>query len=152
MPKTARDLPFITTGLWRFSRHPNYFGEVLVWSGLWLFSLRTCPKYYGLLAGASPLLTHTLLVFVSGIPVAEKLDEKRYRRLVAYNQYKLITSPLIPLPPRVYAKLPLFIKYWLFFDRHNPIVQRPIKRRRVRRESFNGDVTDNTAPTSSPMM
>lgn len=95
----------------------------------------------------SPAFTIILIVFVSGIPVAEGLGDKRWRRLVAYNQYKLITSPLIPLPPRVYATLPLTIKYWCFHERHSPIMHKPVKRRKYRAD---GDAAAEHA--SSPLI
>ena len=97
---------------------------------MWFLSISATRPYH-LIGLLSPLFTFTLIVFVSGIPMAEKLGDKRWRRLVAYNQYKLITSPLIPLPPRVYATLPLSIKYWCFYERHLPIVHKPVKRRRA---------------------
>jgi steroid 5-alpha reductase family enzyme len=79
--------------LWRYSRHPNYFGEILQWWGIWLcvFSLP-----YGPLAIISPLTITWLIVFVSGVP----LLEKRYAKDKTYQAYAAQTSRLIPLPPK----------------------------------------------------
>lgn len=131
----SKELPFITTGLWRYSRHPNYFGECLLWTGVWLMAYNgTQDKRLAVLTFATcPLQTFVLLVFISGIPAAESLDEKRYKRLVAYNQYRMITSPLVPMPTGWYANLAPPLKYWLFMERSLPVgAGRPIKRRRLR--------------------
>lgn len=105
-----------------------------------------------------PLLTWTFLIFISGIPVAESFTDKRHKRLVAYHQYKMITSPLIPLPPRWYALLSPKTKYWLFMERSMMphTAGRPIKRRRLRSDIASGTIggggTDSGssgAPSSS---
>lgn len=113
-----RGRPFLDTGLWSISRHPNYFGECLLWFGIWLSVARVLPRPQALLAAASPLLTFGLLTFVSGIPLAEARDDRRNHRLMAYKQYKHCTSILLPMPRPWYAQLPLWIKRWLFFDRY----------------------------------
>ncbi len=79
----------LQTGLWRYSRHPNYFGEILIWWGLFLIVL---PLKYGYWALLSPLTITLLLVFVSGVP----LLERRYRWNAAYEVYRKRTSMLIP--------------------------------------------------------
>lgn len=115
---------------------------------------------YGLIGFLGPIFTLVIVVFVSGIPVSERIGERRFRRLVAYNQYKTITSPFVPLPPRFYATLPAWVKHWLFFERHNPIIQRPIKRRRLRVAPAASAVfaaaaasdVDGTTDPSSPLM
>lgn len=83
----------MNTGLWRFSRHPNYFGEIVLWWGIWLIA---AGLPYGLLAIASPLLITYLLVFVSGVP----LLEAKYKDNKNYQSYKKVTSKLVPLPPK----------------------------------------------------
>ncbi|MDD4184749.1 MAG: DUF1295 domain-containing protein [Candidatus Izemoplasmatales bacterium] len=80
-------------GLWRYTRHPNYFGETLIWWGLWLIVLRTDFGVYAIL---SPLVITYLLLFVSGIP----LLEKRYEGNAEFEQYKKETSVFFPLPPK----------------------------------------------------
>ena len=80
-------------GLWRYTRHPNYFGETCIWWGIWLIALNV-P--YGAWAIISPLTITTLLLFVSGIPLAEKQLE----HLPEFQEYKKETSIFFPLPPR----------------------------------------------------
>jgi len=86
---------FITSGLWSLSRHPNYFGEILLWTGLYLTSTSVLRgwEHFGVL---SPLLTATLLTKVSGIPMLEKSGLKRWGTDPAYQQYLKNTPVLIP--------------------------------------------------------
>ena len=90
---------FVTSGLWRWSRHPNYFGELLVWWGIFVFAV---PFLHGLafLTAAGPVFITLLLLFVSGIPLLEKSAEKRFGDDPGYREYKRRTSILVPLPPR----------------------------------------------------
>jgi len=83
----------LDTGLWRYSRHPNYFGEVMQWWGIWFFALAT-P--YGWVAIVSPLMITILILKVSGVPLLERSLERN----VAYQEYQKRTSVLIPLPPK----------------------------------------------------
>jgi steroid 5-alpha reductase family enzyme len=80
-------------GLWRFTRHPNYFGESLMWWGLFVVALEA-P--YGWTTIASPLLITFLLVKVSGVP----LLERRYAGNPEFQAYARRTSAFIPRPPR----------------------------------------------------
>lgn len=82
----------MTKGLWRYTRHPNYFGEITMWWGLWLMLVGTPYMLFGLI---SPVTITILIVFVSGIPMLEKLMEKHKD----WAAYKKNTSALIPLPP-----------------------------------------------------
>lgn len=59
----------MTTGLWQYTRHPNYFGEAVVWTGVWLMAI---PEVDGLFTIVSPLLMYVLLRYVSGVPMLEK--------------------------------------------------------------------------------
>ena len=83
----------MTGGLWRYTRHPNYFGETVQWWGLWVIVLLST---YGIAAVISPLLITYLLLFVSGIP----LLEKRYKDNEAFQKYAKKTSIFFPLPPK----------------------------------------------------
>ncbi|ESO99063.1 hypothetical protein LOTGIDRAFT_226445 [Lottia gigantea] len=96
-------------GLWKFSRHPNYFGEIMVWLGLFLIST-SILKDGQWVAVLSPIFTIVILLFVSGIPLLEKKADERYRKLESYQIYKNRTSPLIPLPPPCYAAFPNLLK------------------------------------------
>lgn len=90
---------WIETGLWKYSRHPNYFGETLLWWGVFVFAL---PNLSGLLllSIAGPVAITLLLLFVSGIPLLEKSAERKHGQDDAYRSYKRRTSIFIPLPPR----------------------------------------------------
>jgi steroid 5-alpha reductase family enzyme len=81
------------TGLWKYSRHPNYFGEILLWWGLWLLVLEL-PK--GFWAIISPITITFFIVFVSGIP----LLEQRYKSNKYYQKYAKRTSILLPRFPK----------------------------------------------------
>ena len=90
---------FIASGLWRYSRHPNYFGEMLVWWGLFLYAV---PVLHGAAFAvvAGPVFITLLLLFVSGIPPLERSADEKYGDDPAYRDYKRRTSILVPLPPR----------------------------------------------------
>jgi steroid 5-alpha reductase family enzyme len=90
---------FIASGLWRYSRHPNYFGEMLVWWGLFVYAL---PFLHGaaLAVVIGPVFITLLLLFVSGIPLLERSADAKYGADAAYREYKRRTSMLVPLPPR----------------------------------------------------
>ncbi len=113
--------PFMSSGLWSLSRHPNYFGEILMWTGIYLSS---CNAYrvaanhmkYGFLSIASPVFTFILLMFVSGIPIAEKRSDEKYGKIAEYLDYKRSTSPLFLFPPQIYKSLPQFVKLIFFFE------------------------------------
>ena len=89
---------FCDEGLWAHSRHPNYFGELTLWWGLWLVAAAHVPKW----CVVSPLWVTSLLVGISGVPIMEKkYDEKfsgRHPLRDAYARYKKETSILVPLP------------------------------------------------------
>lgn len=78
-------------GLWRYSRHPNYFGEIVMWWGLWLAGL--WANWWTIIG---PLTITILLRYVSGVPLLEKKFEGKR----GWEKYKQKTSVLIPLPPR----------------------------------------------------
>jgi steroid 5-alpha reductase family enzyme len=96
--KKAGSAGFISSGLWKYSRHPNYFGEALLWWGLFIFAL---PSLTGLLllAVIGPVFITLLLLFVSGVPLLEKSADAKYGSDPAYQEYKRRTSIFVPLPP-----------------------------------------------------
>lgn len=84
-------------GLWQYTRHPNYFGEVTQWCGLWLILCATSlPTSYKLLGIIGPLTITTLILFVSGIP----LLEKKYANNPAYQAYAKRTNKFFPWSQR----------------------------------------------------
>jgi steroid 5-alpha reductase family enzyme len=90
---------FIGSGLWRYSRHPNYFGEMLVWWGLFLYAV---PALHGAAFAVvtGPVFITLLLLFVSGIPPLERSANAKYGDDPTYREYRRRTSILVPLPPR----------------------------------------------------
>jgi steroid 5-alpha reductase family enzyme len=86
----------LDSGLWRYTRHPNYFGEACVWWGLWLMALGAAGGA-GAWSAISPLLMTLLLVKVSGVALLEKdIAESR----PAYRDYVSRTRAFLPGPPR----------------------------------------------------
>ncbi len=88
---------WMQAGLWKYSRHPNYFGEILVWWGLFVVVL---PYLQGFLylSVLGPVFLTILLLFVSGIPLLEKGADKKYGGNPEYISYRDNTSLLIPMP------------------------------------------------------
>jgi len=86
---------FITTGLWSLSRHPNYFGEIILWTGI---ALLTFPVLDGgqYLTLVSPLFVYLLLVRISGIPLLERKANRRWGNDPAYITYRKNTPALVP--------------------------------------------------------
>jgi steroid 5-alpha reductase family enzyme len=117
-----------TVGLWGWSRHPNFFGEMLMWWGAFVLA---SPSFgpsaalnstfgWGAATVISPLLTFAILMFLSGMPTAEGDNQKRYMRtrrardeFVAYRER---TSPVVPLPPPLYKALPGWAKAVFLFE------------------------------------
>lgn len=102
-------------GVWRYSRHPNYFGEILLWWGIFVAST---PVLHGAewLVIFGPVFLTLLLLFVSGVPLLEESADKRYGGMEEYRLYKNTTSPLVPLPPAIYEGLPLWFKRAFLFE------------------------------------
>lgn len=86
----------LQSGLWRYSRHPNYFGEVTMWWGIWLM---VAPLQFGVAALVSPILITYLILYVSGVPMLER----KFAGDPAFEEYKARTSMFIPLPPKQHS-------------------------------------------------
>jgi steroid 5-alpha reductase family enzyme len=81
-------------GLWRYTRHPNYFGDFLVWWGLYLVAAEPGSWWWTIVG---PLLMSVLLIRVSGVRL---LESSLRSRLAGYEEYVRTTSPFFPLPPK----------------------------------------------------
>ncbi|KAL0579279.1 hypothetical protein V5O48_002733 [Marasmius crinis-equi] len=136
MSKTSPKNKPVTAGLWKYSRHPPYFGEMLCWWGIWIIAIS--PAMDGALPSSrksalfgsvvSPLFTFVLLMFGSGMPTAEKSTARKYYLMSHgdnvrdenawknYKHYLKSTSILIPIPPALYRPLPEFIKRSILLD------------------------------------
>lgn len=79
----------MTSGLWSITRHPNYFGEITMWWGISVMALGTTHGWVGI--GGAAFITY-LIVFISGLPLAENSSSKR----PGWKDYKAKTAPLIP--------------------------------------------------------
>jgi len=83
-------------GLWKYSRYPNYLGEILLWVGIFITCLNSLSSVQIIIGIASPIYIALLLIFVSGIPLLERKNDERWSQLDAYNAYKKRTGKLIP--------------------------------------------------------
>jgi steroid 5-alpha reductase family enzyme len=88
--RKGREQPFLSEGLWKYSRHPNYFGEVLFWIGLFIFSLSSDTLLWWIFPG--PVIMLLLFFFVS----APMTDKRMLQRRRGYREYYKKTSGLIP--------------------------------------------------------
>ena len=80
-------------GLWRYTRHPNYFGDAVVWWGLWLFAAATGAWWTAI----GPALMTFLLMRVSGVAL---LERRLLKTKPQYEEYARRTSAFLPMPPR----------------------------------------------------
>ena len=94
-PENART--YINTGLWRWSRHPNYFGEIIFWTGLAIISLPALVGWQHVTL-ISPLFVFVLLTRISGINLLERKADLRWGNDVSYQRYKSSTNVLIVWP------------------------------------------------------
>jgi steroid 5-alpha reductase family enzyme len=82
------------SGLWQFTRHPNYFGEAVLWWGIWLIAMSALPLSYWWTI-ISPLTITILVRFVSGVPMLEK----KYQDNPEFQEYARRTSAFVPWFP-----------------------------------------------------
>ena len=90
---------FIDVGLWAWSRHPNYFGEITLWLGI---AIMAAPVLQGWQFATliSPVFVFVLLNFVSGVPMLERRSDNRWGGQPDYEAYKAKTPVLVPRRPR----------------------------------------------------
>jgi len=89
---------FIHTGLWAWSRHPNYFGEIVLWIGVAVIAVPVLQGWQWV-ALISPVFVFLLLTRVSGVPLLEKRADEKWGGQDDYVAYKARTSVLVPRPP-----------------------------------------------------
>jgi len=90
---------FIRTGLWSWSRHPNYFGEIVLWIGVAIIALPILRGWQWATL-VSPLFVTILLTRISGVPMLEVRADEKWGGQPDYEAYKAATSTLIPMPPK----------------------------------------------------
>jgi steroid 5-alpha reductase family enzyme len=90
---------FIQSGLWAWSRHPNYFGEIVLWIGVAIITLPILQGWQWV-ALISPVFVTLLITRVSGVPILERRADEKWGGQDDYEAYKERTSVLIPWPPR----------------------------------------------------
>ncbi|MGE0621458.1 MAG: DUF1295 domain-containing protein [Pseudomonadales bacterium] len=90
---------FITSGLWAWSQHPNYFGEIVLWCGIALISFPVLGGWQYLTL-ISPLFVFVLLTRISGIRMLDAQAKRRWGEDPDYQAYRRRTSRLLPWPPR----------------------------------------------------
>ena len=90
---------FITGGLWSWSRHPNYFGEILLWLGIAVIALPVLQGWQHVVL-ISPVFVYLLLTRVSGVPMLEKSSDKKWAGQADYETYKAQTPVLMMRPPK----------------------------------------------------
>jgi steroid 5-alpha reductase family enzyme len=90
---------FIDRGLWAWSRHPNYFGEIVLWTGIALIASSTLRGWQWA-TWVSPVFVTLLLTRVSGIPILERRANARWNGDADYERYKARTPVLIPRRPK----------------------------------------------------
>jgi len=143
--KSGRKGGFCTVGWWAFSRHPNYFGEMLMWWMAWLFSVSSIllsnktatyidsentkqpytvdrpSLFWGFFGIISPIFTQLVLLFVSGMPLAEGPALKRFYEnpnleiRENYINYRENTSILVPMPQFLWKVIPVGLKRSVLF-------------------------------------
>ncbi|MGD8865403.1 MAG: DUF1295 domain-containing protein, partial [Anaerolineales bacterium] len=90
---------FISSGLWAWSRHPNYFGEIMLWIGVALIAAPVLRGWQWVTM-ISPVFVTLLITQVSGVPMLEKRADETWGGQEDYEQYKKNTPVLIPRPPQ----------------------------------------------------
>jgi len=103
-------------GLWRYSRHPNYFAEIVLWWAMYGICIQAFwdTSLYATVVG--PIFITLLLLFVSGVPLLEDSSDKKYGMRQDYRDYKKEVSNLIPMPRSLFRQLPQTVKLIFFFE------------------------------------
>lgn len=102
-------------GTWKWSRHPNYAGEIILWWGAYISAARALRGLEHL-AVLGPIFITCILLFLSGIPLLEQGANKKHGMKQEYREYLNKTSVLWPIPPSLYVKFPESIKRTILLD------------------------------------
>jgi len=104
-------------GIWKLSRHPNYFGEIVLWWGIFA-SCASILNTWDWFVILGPVFLTIILLFGSGVPTTEKSTDKRFWKLEEYQQWKKRTPVLIPFFPGVFGGVPkvIFCCEWGFYS------------------------------------
>ena len=102
--KKENKMKFINSGLWGWSRHPNYFGEIMIWFGITIIAI---PVLIGwqFMSLLSPIFVSILLIKISGIPILEKNNHERWGNDSVYLNYLKTTPVLVPIPKKIIRSL-----------------------------------------------
>ncbi|KAK9727572.1 hypothetical protein K7432_001739 [Basidiobolus ranarum] len=115
-------LDLLKSGVWSYSRHPNYFGEILTWWGMFLLCLQptlSAGLTTSWISVLSPITVIIALYFVTGLLHREKPTQQKFYEspeFSAYRDYLDRTSLIVPIPSFVYIKFPLWVKSVFFFE------------------------------------
>ncbi|MES2620738.1 MAG: DUF1295 domain-containing protein [Bacteroidota bacterium] len=90
--KISNPEEFITSGLWKYSRHPNYFGEISFWLGLWVMQMSIVPSFWWTAIGFVAML---IMFLFASIPM---MEAKNSKSKIGYKEYMKKVSVLIPFP------------------------------------------------------
>ena len=87
---------FINTGLWRYIRHPNYLGEIVIWTGIFVISISYINSIFTSLSILSPIFVYVLLRFLTGVPKLERRADEKWGMQKKYIDYKKETGIIFP--------------------------------------------------------
>ncbi len=87
---------FIDVGLWKYIRHPNYLGEIIIWFGVFVISINYINSIFTILSILSPIFVFVLLRFLTGVPQLEQRGEEKWGQQGKYLNYKKRTGILLP--------------------------------------------------------
>jgi steroid 5-alpha reductase family enzyme len=87
---------FINIGLWKYIRHPNYLGEIIIWFGIFVISISYINSIFTSLSILSPIFVFVLLRFLTGVPQLELSSEKKWGNQKEYINYKKEAGTIFP--------------------------------------------------------
>ena len=87
---------FIDVGLWKYIRHPNYLGEIIIWLGIFVISISYINSIFTALSILSPIFVFILLRFLTGVPQLEQRGQEKWGKQEKYLKYKEKTGILLP--------------------------------------------------------